>query len=90
VLARGQRGRGRCSGAGGTGSPLGEVQLGVRDEHPRGEGHSPGNTRERVAHHDGGGALKRRRRPGAATIRGGGGALRNGVRLRRAIRLEEE
>jgi hypothetical protein len=48
--------RGRHSGAGSTGSPFSEVQLGVRDEHPRGEGHSPGNKREWAAHHDGGAA----------------------------------
>jgi hypothetical protein len=54
--ARGHHGRGRCSGAGGTGSPLGEVQLGVWDEHHRGGGHSPGYVREWVAHCDGGAA----------------------------------
>jgi hypothetical protein len=40
---------GRRSGAGGTGSPLGEMELGVRDEHHWGGGHSPGNARERAA-----------------------------------------
>jgi hypothetical protein len=56
VPTRGHRGCGECSGTGGTGSPLGEVQLGVRNEHPRGEGHSPGNMRERAAHRDSGAA----------------------------------
>jgi hypothetical protein len=37
-----------------TGSPLGEVRLGVRDEHYRGGDHSAGNARERAAHCDGG------------------------------------
>jgi hypothetical protein len=54
--AHGHRGRGQRSGAGGTDSPLGEVQFNVRDEHPWGEGHSLGNARERVAHRDGGAA----------------------------------
>jgi hypothetical protein len=37
----------------GADSPLGEVQLGVRDEHHRDGGHSPGNAREQAApaHH---------------------------------------
>jgi hypothetical protein len=52
--AHGHRGRSRRSGAGGTGSPLGEVRLDVRDEHHRGREHSLGNTRERAAHRDGG------------------------------------
>jgi hypothetical protein len=43
-----------AGGAGGAGSPLGEVQLGVRDEHYRGVGPSPSNARERVAHRDDG------------------------------------
>jgi hypothetical protein len=54
--ARGHRGRSRRSGTGSTGSLLGEVQLGVWDEHPWGEGHSLGNARERAAHRDGGAA----------------------------------
>jgi hypothetical protein len=52
--ARGHHDRGRCSGAGGTGSLFDEVQLGVRDEHPCGEGHLLGSVRERAAHRDGG------------------------------------
>jgi hypothetical protein len=54
--ARGHRGRGWGNGAGGTRSQLGEVQLGVRDEHHRGGGHLPGNAREWAAHRDGGAA----------------------------------
>jgi hypothetical protein len=50
----GRRSCGRRSGAGGIGSPLGEVWLGVRDEHHWGGDHSPGNARERAAHRDGG------------------------------------
>jgi hypothetical protein len=32
------------------------VQLGVRDKHHQGGGHSSGNARERAAHRDGGAA----------------------------------
>jgi hypothetical protein len=42
--------------AGGNGSLLGKVRLGVQDEHHRGGDHSSGNARERAVHRDGGAA----------------------------------
>jgi hypothetical protein len=66
----GHCGRSQRGGSGCTGLPLGEVRLGVRDEHHQGGGHSPGNAREQTAHRDGGTAWRRRRRPNAAVVRG--------------------
>jgi hypothetical protein len=52
--ACGHRGHDQHSGTGSTGSPPGEVRLGVQDEHHRGGDYSSGNARKRAAHRDGG------------------------------------
>jgi hypothetical protein len=71
--ARVHHDRGRRGGAGGTDSPLGEVQLGVQDEYPRVEGHSPGNVREHAAPtwlEDGEGGPAQWRSEAVAVLRG--------------------